>query len=1196
MRIQRLEITGFKSFVDRTIISFDDGITGIVGPNGCGKSNVVDAIRWVMGEQSAKHLRGRSMEDVIFNGSEIQPPSGLAEVALTFQNDRPSEVPTRYQGFSEITVQRRLFRSGESEYLVNQTPCRLMDITELFLGTGVGTRAYSIIEQGRIGLIVNAKPEDRRAIIEEAAGITKYKARKKAAERKMEFTEQNLARVNDIVQELEKRRESLDRQAKKAEKYRRVKGEIRELELWLGALRWLELQALAGHLAGRLEALEEDEKRGALATEELDLAIVRGREVLEAIDRELADCDRRSHEVELGRSERRQAIEFGARELERLRESRAQRLRELERLSERRGEFERALEEQRSGLEQLAQLCEAQARALAELEPKAAALAARERERQLATESGQKAARELGSSLSALEQRIAGLERRRPELVSRREENERETGSLSQRLAEIERRRGEQAQLLEETRQLKLSLAGRRDETERSLVGTRERLGGCREELGKVKDELSSRRSRLQSLLDLQRSYEGCDRGVRAVMLESGERPEGARVRGLVADAIRVPVEAETAIEAVLGERLQHVLVEERADAVAIARWLAASGEGRCTFVPVAGAASVERPAAELPAHPGIVGFAIDLAQVAVEFAPVARELLQGVVVVRGLEDALELRDAGVEATLATLGGEVLWARGALSGGTADGRGAGELQQRREIAELTGVVASLDARLLGLSADEHELASRAAQLDGDLRGLARDAHAEELNFAHRERDLAGAGEDLGRTRSRLERLAEERRSVDGQLAELDSEDALARREREESRAELERREAELAAAKLELATVAGEREAAGRELTARKVEAAAASERREAMARQRGETERALVEGARRAETLAAELSQADERIGLLAEDLGRAEVALAELNERALVLVEERQGHSSRREAAAADLSRLEGALREERQRLEGCRGALSDAQLQLREKRLEQGHVVSSLAEKHDADVSIEVSRFHLEPPPGAEGETRLAELKQALARMGEVNLMAIEELREVTERFDFLRGQQQDLEQSLDRLRQAIARMNRTSRERFRETFELVNQRFSEVFPRLFAGGKAGLVLSEGADDPLEAGIEIVAQPPGKRLQSVNLLSGGEKALTAVGLIFAIFLIKPTPFCLLDEVDAPLDEGNVGRYNDMVREMSRLSQFILITHNKRTMEIADTLYGVTMEDPGCSKLVSVRFTDKREATVAA
>ncbi|MHB1846925.1 MAG: coiled-coil domain-containing protein, partial [Deltaproteobacteria bacterium] len=603
-----------------------------------------------------------------------------------------------------------------------------------------------------------------------------------------------------------------------------------------------------------------------------------------------------------------------------------------------------------------------------------------------------------------------------------------------------------------------------------------------------------------------------------------------------------------------------------------------------------------DAPLGERRVHPAIVGRALDLATVAEAHVGLVRGLLGDALIVRDLASALELRDQGAQETLVTLAGELLWADGALSGGTADGRGAGELQQRREIAELTGVVHGLEVRQVELSSDERRLGALSAQLEGDLKALANDAHAEALSFAHRERDLGAAVEDIGRSTARLSKLDLERASLEAQLAELTSEEVEARREQEGAQAQREEREAELAAAKAELARVGTEREIALRSLTELRVQIAAGRERREALERRLGELTRALEEGGRRGEVLVGELARMDQRIVDLSAELSAAQESLGVLNQKALALLEEREGLSARRAEAQGRVVQLEGALRDERRHLEGCRASLAEAQLDLREKGLELSHLAASLVERHDAGMDEAVSRFHLLPHPGPEAEGRLAELRQTLSRLGEVNLTAIEEHREVTERYDFLSGQKLDLEQSLSRLREAIARMNRTSRERFRETFDLVNQRFSEVFPRLFAGGKACLVLGEDSEDLLEAGLEIVAQPPGKRLQNVNLLSGGEKALTAVALIFAIFLIKPTPFCLLDEVDAPLDEGNVGRYNGIVREMSRLSQFILITHNKRTMEIADTLYGVTMEDPGCSKLVSVRFSDRREATVAA
>jgi chromosome segregation protein len=1199
MRLQRLDITGFKSFNDRVVIGFDEGTTGIVGPNGCGKSNVVDAIRWAMGEQSAKHLRGRSMEDVIFGGSESRPPSGMAEVALTLQNDRPSEVPPQYRGFSEITIQRRLFRSGESEYRINQAACRLLDITELFLGTGVGTRAYSIIEQGRIGLILNSKPEDRRAIIEEAAGITKYKARKRAAERKMEYTEQNLLRVGDIVGELKKRLDGLERQARKAERYRRLKDELREIELHLAVVRWLELQASSTSLRRELAEITDRERQSAMANTELDGAISEARERLARHSDQLDALASRRHELDKEIGQGTQAIEFARRESEGLAERKAALLQELELLQARSISTERervTVLEQRAVLEELVG---ASGVRLGRVELALGELATNESHSRDGVELERAAVAAAIARSSAAESDIANLAKRRVELDGRLGQTQEEIDEQQARLREALRNRDEHAGKLDATRQLKLRLEARRDEIETTGARKAAELAEVEAALIVAREELATHRSRLQSLQELQRNYEGCDQGVRAIMLRRQEGdPSFARIRGLVADLLRVPAAVEVAVEAVLGERLQQVVVDGREDAVTAVQFLAASSAGRGTFLPIDVVASAA-PTAAAPQHAGVVGAALELIEVVPEHRRIAEFLLGNVLIVQDLSSALELQTAGTPATLVTLAGEVLWASGVLAGGTPEGRGAGELQKRREIGELVGRVRLLEARLIETEANRANLAGLVRQLQADLKILSKDSHVEEVNLAHREKDAGTAEAEAARCQQRIEQLEADHARLAGVALELQGEKADAEGLVLQASADRESHLSLQNAAEAELRAFDAQRKLLNDEWTALKVAAAADEERRGFLAAQAAQLEQVLAEVQGRLGAIAGERTQCERRVEQLGEESAILQRSLAGLGEELKAATQRQDLLVEERAIAAKYVSRLEDALRSERRGLEQLRIELGAVQLRDREQELELGHLVRSIAERHDLDLRLEIARFHALPLPGAEREERLVELKESIGRMGEVNLTAIEEHREISERHEFLSGQKDDLERSLLQLREAIARMNRASRQRFRETFELVNERFSQVFPRLFAGGKAELQLVVGAGgdagDLLEAGVEIVAQPPGKRLQSVGLLSGGEKALTAIALVFAIFLIKPSPFCLLDEVDAPLDEANVGRYNDLVREMSKISQFILITHNKRTMEIADTLYGVTMEDPGCSKLVSVRLTERRESSAA-
>lgn len=1192
MRIKRLDICGFKSFMARTVFVFGDGVTGIVGPNGCGKSNVVDAIRWVMGEQSAKHLRGRSMEDVIFNGSEKHPPLGMAEVSLTFVNDR-GLVPPKYASLHEITVTRRLFRNGESEYLINKAPCRLLDIIELFLGTGVGTKAYSIIEQGRIGLIVSAKPEDRRALIEEAAGITKYKARRKAAERKMEHTEQNLLRLNDILGEQKRRLDSLERQAKKAERYKALRAEIRQGELHLAALRWLELQAVRKVAAAKGEAAAEEQKRLGAEVEELDASILGERERLAEDAAALEKLGEEVAALSQGAALNQTNLEFFERERGQL-EARKQAAREeIAALDARLASLD---EEEAKILEQLESLESRDGvgqEELTALERQVEELRQAEKEASERLDAERRAAMEVLSRAASIKGELINVDRRRSDLVDRIARLEAESEEIEASIERLEKERKKLGEQAAGARQLKLELELRRGEEAELLERMRQDLFAAEEELIALREEHADKRSRLASLEQIQRSYEGYGRGVRAVMTQNGEEgplPEG--VIGLLSERIEVPEEYEPAVEAVLGERLQAILVDDADTAISLVRYLADTHEGRGTFVPRA--VRAKQPLDPLD-HPAVLARACDVVR-SETHGDLVRALLGDVLLVGSLEDAVELSARGTGHTFATLGGEVVFPYGGIVGGDRDGAGAGLLQKRREVEELRELAAELGEKVARAAEEHKKLAKRCEELENSLKGLERSGHERELDLLTAEKDLGRATEELARLRGRSQDVLSEIDALQNQLALLDVEAERIRgaaAQAETDRAAREERTAQLAA---ELAAAREEVQTANAELTRLRIEAAQARERREGVdrARRRVQEERERTRADReRAEAQVVSIDEQLEELSRRMEETSGSIVSLADELEAAKERLAKARAEHARMQEEVAE---REKALRDLRRRLEEATQKASAWAVEDREISLELDHLQQGIRERYNLELLDHVCDFHLGPPPDADLARKLASLRKEVERMGEVNLTALEEHAELLEKYTFLEKQREDLEASLTKLRQAIARIDATSKERFQETFRIVDEKFQQVFPRLFGGGKARLQLVRDESRPdAEPGIEIVAQPPGKKMQNVNLMSGGEKALTAVSLIFAIFLIKPTPFCLLDEVDAPLDEANVGRYNEMVREMSKTSQFILITHNKRTMEIADTLYGVTMEEPGVSKTVSVKLSRDAEEEAA-
>ncbi|HTR49199.1 MAG TPA: chromosome segregation protein SMC [Kofleriaceae bacterium] len=1310
MRIKRVEIIGFKSFCDRAVIQIGDAITGVVGPNGCGKSNIVDAIRWCMGEQSAKHLRGKAMEDVIFAGSESRGPAPMAEVSLTFDDvgfshetlelarhsdiaeteraldglapepepeaedaaepgaqavwvdaeGKPIPTPQDevakvladqpaafdFAHYTEVTITRRLYRDGTSQYFINKTPCRLRDITDFFLGTGVGTKAYAIIEQGRIGQIVSSRPQDRRAIIEEAAGITKFKVKKKAAEKKLEQTRQNLMRVSDIVVELDKRMGTLRRQAQKAERYRKYKAELRDIELWKAAHRWLEL---AGE--GQLVALRGDEVRGELEAARTewttkDAHVVAERAELAVEERRLVGVQERVFELEnklrLGDAkigfERREADELDARiatDRGEIEEIAAQRERGATEIAARRGE--------------LATLAGEAEREAAEVGAREAATTAARGELTAAQTQLDEARAELAArrtDVATAEAQVEALGRRREEASRRHERVVSEADQHQDRVRELEREGRKVEHALAELRQTRLDLGSQRDgfAARRELLA--EEVARGEAEVETLRTELHRRRSRLTSLEEIQQRYEGFQRGTRAVMQQAAAIGGDAEIRGVVADVVRPPEQLEVAVEAVLGDRLGGVLVSEPEVGIAAIGYLKQSGGGRSAFVPmetrsavpeaVGGTASApflgegggspwmspawseparatapieveDRSALVAAGSEGVLGRLAELVELADGYGGLGKRLFGSTLVVDELPRALGLHERGVTDRLVTLEGDIVDEDGVVAGGSRDAQGAGVLAQKREIRELEEIVGKLEHDLseamTRLVTAKTELQHVAKAMDG----VRTQVHEGEVAIMGHEKDDARVRGELERHRERLGHLATEQLELDHRLRAIEIDDAAARERRAiamTSIAQLERVQLDLVSS---VTALRDRLEALTAALTEARVRAAQ-------LGGQRAAAEASVL----RLETTDGELRARGERLAAESEDAARRAAELragcdtlaAELEsvrgDRTSLVGELDEGRRAY-EARLSALTEVELAARELRGRTDTLASELSQLELRAGQIQMTRQVVEDAASERYQVDVPAILYDYHQRAPIGEAEEARLTELRELIERMGtDINLTSIEELAETSQRFEFLSAQKGDLERAVDQLQRAIDKINKTSRKLFADTFAAVNATFKQVFPRLFRGGHAALSLSQPGDRPLraegalavapdggtgggdllEAGVEIMAQPPGKKNTTVDQLSGGEKALTAVALVFSIFLIKPSPFCILDEVDAPLDEANVDRYNELVREMTDRSQFVVITHNKRTMEAADHLYGVTMQEPGVSKLVAVHL----------
>lgn len=1176
MKIKRLEIAGFKSFADKVVLDFQQGVTGVVGPNGCGKSNIVDAMRWCMGEQSAKNLRGKAMEDIIFAGSDSRKPLGMAEVSLVFSTE-DGRAPAKYLEFSEIQLTRRLYRDGESEYLINKTPCRLLDISELFMDTGVGTKAYSIIEQGKIGQILHSRPEERRLLIEEAAGVTKYKTRKQLALKKIEATRQNLLRLADVLGEIKRQLNSLQRQAKKAEKFREYREELREIDLQFTLHQASTLQQDQHQTEQQLGELKNRMQEIVTAADTADNQVELQRLAMLEAEKALNIQQEEQFRFRSEAAACESSLNFCRKERDTIAERLTKLMAELQTISLRRD----ALATELTNLLQLQQTTGSD---LLTAESELAGLLEGHKEQEQRHE-------ELNRQLDTKRRELFSATGEATHCRTRHEQAQKRLVMLAERL---ERHAREEAQLIErqaenaanhtkveaECRQCTLEHQAATAELDRLTEQERvlkAQLPELEQLVQSRRDALSQSRSRLTSLQELEAQFAGYGQGVRLLMTES---PLRSRFSGLLADNLLVPEEYEVAVEAVLAERLQTILCGSEQELISSIRYLRQHSAGR---------AQLAFPAENTPpcTTSAINGAPALLSLVEVNDKarlPVQRMLAQ-VHLANSLEEALSYSRRYPEQTFVTREGDVVAPDGTVSGGSVETAQNGIIHKKREIR-------SLELLVEGLLAELESCESERDRVRADLQVAAQELLQARSSLHQLDLTLAGLVKDRQQLEAQAAQLAERLKLLVLERSTLDEEQCLL--QEEQKSAAIGQEAAELQARQLEqesrgiTAEIEGQRLilATAREtLTTQRVTVATLREQGEAHQRTRASLTAQLDEHERRIKNGADEQEQSENNRRELHNRIASEEIRLADLLEQQrrqdeLLLLVRKQY-----ETAAAELTTAEHEARLRRDEREAIRQLHADLSLKASSLTLQREHLEQSLQDRHRISLSEVRERLGEQALDPVAARVRQTDLERLIDELGEVNLMAIEEYAGMEQRYDFLASQKSDLEESLQDLQQAIHRINRTTRKRFLEAFTLINEKFQEVFPRLFCGGRAELKLTD-EQDLLETGIDIIVQPPGKKLANVMLLSGGEKALTAVALIFSIFLIKPTPFCLLDEVDAPLDDANIGRFNDMVREMSAISQFIIITHNKTTMAVADTLYGVTMEEPGASRLVSVRL----------
>jgi len=1215
MHIRRLELQGFKSFKDKTVIHFDDGITGIVGPNGCGKSNVVDAFFWVMGEQNARHLRGQNMNDLIFAGSDKSPPGSFAEVTLILEmpgdmagpnapagaSASPVTLPTR-----EVSITRKLYRSGECDYFMNKVPCRLRDIQELFMDTGVGSRGYSIIQQGQIAKIVQAKPEDRRTMIEEVAGIVKYKTRRRESTRKLEGTQQNLLRVTDVINELETQKRQMERQADKARKYKEWKEKLQDIELRFNALKWEDHSARFHQLELEIETLSMEDLALTAARETAETQIAQMRMELAQASQVAEEFQRKWMDSANSLNNTENDLKYSQKNLEDARLAFAQ--------------LEKDSEEQRVLVESLTAEYEALALEAATITEQFTAAdayrqeqeetaAARKREAEETESSAESARKKLfttGSELEKARSAAAYADQRLAELAS---ELERISLERAEREEYVEGARGEKAVVSE-----KVSLAKSEAETIRArgkelseqISGKNRDLQEQRREIARVSSEQARLRTTLSTLEEQKRRHENSSKGVKSVfqdILPQNADLQGA-VRGTLADLLEVDSGMETAAETALGRYLDLILTNDASLHARLGAALKEKASGRAAFADVQklsastlASSAFEAPVALADQVRGPLANFVRLQAGADEAASGAlRHLAANTIVVASAAAASELSGLFPAHTLITLEGELFRGGWYMEGGDKSSVSGSYVGRNREIAELGEKAEAIAVQLESLQAQLQAIETEIQSLEGERRAgeeahRAKQSEISQLvgeeatlnaRFNEAERSLARFVQDASRFETERDRLQATEKEARVKIFALDTE-----------RGALEVEVARLASS---LSETRAAWETAQQALMDARVKAANLQDQKNTFETRRRQNENALSQHRNRIETMlenarrrqaeteetTARIVELQATVGVERETVVDAEATFRHAKDRYDVLnngVEEQrtvvQDHGIRERNIKENLLNL----RLEHQKVSSDRDLLAQntlehyalvlAEYALQPETMEQVQLLRDSGEDLITEVRNEVML-----------------LRERIRKLGDVNPAAVEEYDAIVDRYNLLNTQRADLEKAMKDLSDTVERINKVSRDRFERAFGEVNGHFQRVFPVIFGGGNATLSLTM-PEDLLETGVDITAQPPGKKSQNINLLSGGEKTLTAISLLFSIFLVKPTPFCLLDEVDAPLDDANIGRFNALLREMSKRSQFIIITHNKRTMELNDKLYGVTMEDAGVSKMVSIQLT---------
>lgn len=1184
MFLKRLDIVGFKSFAERIAVDFVQGVTAVVGPNGSGKSNITDAIRWVLGEQSAKSLRGTKMEDIIFAGSESRKPLNFAEVTLTLDNNDQS-LPVDY---NEVSVTRRVFRSGESEFFINKRTCRLKDIVELFMDSGLGREAFSIISQGKVEEVLNSKAEDRRLIFEEAAGVLKYKTRKKKAESKLTETQENLNRVNDILHELEGQIEPLKIQASMAKDYLEQKEALEKIEVSVTVYEIEDLHAKWQAASERLEQQKQQEIQVSSLLQGKEAKLEELRDHMAALDESISDLQN----VLLETSEELEKLE-GRKEV----------------LKERKKNAAQNKEQLQKNIDEFTQKVKHLQELSTELQNQKIVLAQESQEQKQLLKEKQA---QLGLLNENIEQMIDDLKSEYIDILNEQAAAKNELNNLEQQLSGHEVRNKRLEEEYEKYAAERKVILERKEEIERSLLSIRNELEAqvhifkdsqLQYEALKNKYEseestlyqayqfLQKTKSRKETLEEMEEGFAGFFVGVKEVLKARGSKLHG--IEGAIAELISVPKKYETAVETALGGSMQHIVVSTEQDARNAIQYIKQNRFGRATFLPlnvIKGKTLSGSQRQTLAEHPSFVGIAAELISYDSRYEEIIKNLLGTVLVAKDLQGAGEIaRILGYRFRIVTLDGDIVNAGGSMTGGALKQNSSSLLSRKSELDELKEKVAVMEEKTSSIEASVKKLKQAVLEKEQMLSSLRKNGEALRL----REQAVKG---DLREIDVQLSNINDRLSLYDLNNHEYLSEKAGITERKEKLHARLEGYKQQISQLEEKIQYL---NEQKNTQLHSKDALLGEISELKAAIAAKNEQ------------------VNHVQERLQLSVNELAESEAKLQEYQEDLHLLISDMTDSTSGEEHLEdavkeklrdkQETINLIASRREERLKMQN---ALEDLALETKELKRQHKGMLTILQDEevqlNRLDVELDNKLAHLreeyllsfegakeEYPltmPIDEARKKLKLIKLAIDELGTVNLGAIDEYERISERYEFLLEQKTDLQEAKDTLFQVIDEMDDEMKKRFQQTFEGIRFHFESVFQELFGGGRADLRLTN-PDNLLTTGVEIVAQPPGKKLQNLGLLSGGERALTAIALLFSILKVRPVPFCILDEAEAALDEANVYRFSQYLKRYSHESQFIVITHRKGTMEEADVLYGVTMQESGVSKLVSVRLDETNE-----